>query len=104
VNGKMKAIVKHHRGYGAELRMVDIPKIKDDEVLIKVKATSICGTDVHIYTWDEWSQSRVNPPYVFGHEFAGEIVEVGNKVTKVEIGDQVSAETHIVCYECPQCL
>ncbi|WP_223700138.1 L-threonine 3-dehydrogenase [Sutcliffiella deserti] len=104
MNGKMKAIVKHHRGYGAELQMVDIPKIKEDEVLIKVKATSICGTDVHIYTWDEWSQSRVNPPYVFGHEFAGEIVEVGTKVTNVELGDQVSAETHLVCYECPQCL
>jgi len=104
VNGKMKAIVKHHRGYGAELQMVDIPQIKEDEVLIKVKATSICGTDVHIYTWDEWSESRVNPPYVFGHEFAGEIVEVGSKVTNVVLGDQVSAETHIVCYECPQCL
>jgi threonine 3-dehydrogenase len=100
----MKAIVKHHRGYGAELQMVDIPQIKEDEVLIKVKATSICGTDVHIYTWDEWSESRVNPPYVFGHEFAGEIVEVGSKVTNVVLGDQVSAETHIVCYECPQCL
>ncbi|WP_339145872.1 MULTISPECIES: L-threonine 3-dehydrogenase [unclassified Sutcliffiella] len=104
MNGKMKAIVKHHRGYGAELQMIDIPKIKDDEVLIKVKATSICGTDVHIYTWDEWSQSRVNPPYAFGHEFAGEIVEVGEKVTNVQLGDQVSAETHIVCYKCPQCL
>nr|WP_239582733.1 L-threonine 3-dehydrogenase [Bacillus tianshenii] len=100
----MKAIVKHHRGYGAELQMVDIPQIKEDEVLIKVKATSICGTDVHIYTWDEWSESRVNPPYVFGHEFAGEIVEVGSKVSNVAMGDQVSAETHIVCYECPQCL
>ncbi|MBM7619063.1 threonine 3-dehydrogenase [Bacillus tianshenii] len=104
MNGKMKAIVKHHRGYGAELQMVDIPQIKEDEVLIKVKATSICGTDVHIYTWDEWSESRVNPPYVFGHEFAGEIVEVGSKVSNVAMGDQVSAETHIVCYECPQCL
>lgn len=100
----MKAVVKHHRGYGAELQMIDIPKIKEDEVLIKVKATSICGTDVHIYTWDEWSQSRVHPPYAFGHEFAGEIVEVGSKVTNVQLGDQVSAETHIVCYKCPQCL
>jgi threonine 3-dehydrogenase len=104
VNGKMKAIVKHHRGYGAQLQMVDIPQIKEDEVLIKVKATSICGTDVHIYTWDEWSQSRVNPPYIFGHEFAGEVVEVGKNVTNVQVGDFVSAETHIVCGECPQCL
>ncbi len=101
---KMKVIVKHHRGYGAELQMVDIPTIKDDEVLIKVKATSICGTDVHIYTWDDWSASRVNPPYVFGHEFAGEVVEVGRNVTSVKVGDYVSAETHIVCGTCPQCL
>ncbi|WP_409292401.1 L-threonine 3-dehydrogenase [Peribacillus sp. SCS-37] len=104
MNGKMKALVKHHRGFGAKLEMVDIPTIKEDEVLIKVKATSICGTDVHIYTWDEWSQSRVNPPYVFGHEFAGEVVEIGSKVNSVEVGDFVSAETHIVCGRCPQCL
>ncbi|RFU67860.1 L-threonine 3-dehydrogenase [Bacillus sp. V59.32b] len=100
----MKALLKHHRGYGAELQMVDIPKISDEEVLIKVKATSICGTDVHIYTWDEWSQSRVKPPYVFGHEFSGEVMEVGSKVSSVTVGDFVSAETHLVCGTCPQCL
>lgn len=104
LNGKMKALLKHHRGYGAELQMVDIPKISDEEVLIKVKATSICGTDVHIYTWDEWSQSRVKPPYVFGHEFSGEVMEVGSKVSSVTVGDFVSAETHLVCGTCPQCL
>ncbi|MBD1379296.1 L-threonine 3-dehydrogenase [Metabacillus arenae] len=104
MSGKMKAVIKHHRGVGAKLLMVDIPEIKEDEVLVKVKATSICGTDVHIYTWDEWSQSRVNPPYVFGHEFSGEVVESGYKVTNIQKGDQVSAETHIVCGKCPQCL
>ncbi|WP_180954199.1 L-threonine 3-dehydrogenase [Bacillus sp. M6-12] len=104
MNGKMKAIVKHHRGFGAEMQMVDIPQIKEDEVLIKVKATSICGTDVHIYSWDEWSQSRVIPPYVFGHEFSGEVVEVGSKVCSFQCGDYVSAETHLVCGTCPQCL
>lgn len=104
VDGKMKAVVKHERGKGAELRMVDIPSIKSDEALIKVKATSICGTDLHIYNWDEWSASRVNPPYIFGHEFAGEVVEVGENVTNVAVGDDVSAETHIVCGECQQCL
>ncbi|OIK13212.1 L-threonine 3-dehydrogenase [Bacillus sp. MUM 13] len=104
LNGKMKALVKHHRGFGAELRIVDIPSINETEVLIKVKATSICGTDVHIYSWDAWSQGRVNPPYVFGHEFSGEVVEIGDKVTSVKIGDYVSAETHIVCGTCPQCL
>jgi threonine 3-dehydrogenase len=104
MRGKMKAVVKHHRGFGAEIQMVDIPQIKEDEVLIKIKATSICGTDVHIYKWDEWSQSRVKPPYVFGHEFSGIIVEKGEKVSNVEIGDSVSAETHLVCGKCPQCL
>ncbi|MFD1018263.1 L-threonine 3-dehydrogenase [Thalassobacillus hwangdonensis] len=100
----MKAIVKHHRGEGAELREVPVPSIGDQDVLIKVKATSICGTDVHIYNWDDWSASRVNPPYVFGHEFAGEVVEVGSKVTNYKKGDYVSAETHLVCGHCPQCL
>nr|WP_256558218.1 L-threonine 3-dehydrogenase [Halobacillus sp. A1] len=104
VNGKMKAIVKHHRGEGAQLQVVPIPDVKDDEVLIKVKATSICGTDVHIYNWDEWSASRVHPPYVFGHEFSGEIVETGKKVTHFKQGDYVSAETHLICGSCPQCL
>lgn len=104
MEGKMKAVVKHERGPGASLQMVEIPKISKDDVLIKVKATSICGTDVHIYNWDEWAESRVKPPYTFGHEFAGEVVEVGENVTSVNIGDYVSAETHIVCGECPQCL
>ncbi len=100
----MRAIVKHHAGFGAEMQMVDIPTIKPDEVLIQVKATSICGTDVHIYEWDEWSAARVNPPYVFGHEFAGKVVEVGSQVSNVSVGEHVSAETHIVCGSCPQCL
>jgi len=104
VNGKMKALVKHHKGYGAQLEMVAIPQISENEVLIKVKATSICGTDVHIYKWDEWSASRVNPPYIFGHEFSGEVVEIGERVTNVKVGDSVSAETHLVCGKCPQCL
>ncbi|MBB5171997.1 L-threonine 3-dehydrogenase [Texcoconibacillus texcoconensis] len=101
---KMKAIVKHERGYGAELQEVDVPTIGDNDVLIQVKATSICGTDVHIYTWDEWSQSRVNPPYIFGHEFSGVVIDKGANVDRVELGEHVSAETHIVCGKCPQCL
>jgi len=104
MDGQMKAIVKDQRAPGATLKEVPIPQIKDQEVLIQVKATSICGTDLHIYTWDEWSQSRVKPPYVFGHEFAGIVVEKGHLVTNVEVGDHVSAETHIVCGHCPQCL
>ncbi|GEN54071.1 L-threonine 3-dehydrogenase [Halobacillus faecis] len=104
MNGTMKAIVKHHRGPGAQMQEVEIPEIRDDEVLIRVKATSICGTDVHIYNWDEWSESRVKPPYVFGHEFSGEIVELGSKVHNFQTGDYVSAETHLICGHCPQCL
>lgn len=104
MEGKMKALVKHTSGRGAQLQTVDIPSIQDDEVLVQVKATSICGTDVHIYTWDEWAESRVKPPYTFGHEFAGVVVETGKNVTNVKEGDYVSAETHVVCGHCPQCL
>ncbi len=104
VNGKMQAIIKHQYGYGAELQMIDIPNYAEDEVLIQVTAASICGTDVHIYTWDEWSQNRVHPPFVFGHEFSGEVVGLGAKVTSLKKGDFVSAETHLVCGSCQQCL
>jgi len=101
--GKMKAILKDKPGEGAVLKEVEIPKIKDDEVLVKVKATSICGTDVHIYSWDRWSEGRIKPPLVIGHEFAGEIVEKGKLVKGLEAGDSVSAETHISCGYCYQC-
>ncbi|MGI6126378.1 MAG: L-threonine 3-dehydrogenase [Planifilum sp.] len=103
MSGKMRALVKHHRAFGAELQEVPIPTIGPDEVLIQVKCATMCGTDVHIYTWDDWAAGRVNPPYVFGHEFSGVVVEVGEKVTSVKPGDRVSAETHIVCGVCPPC-
>lgn len=100
----MYAIVKKRREPGAEIATVDIPKIGKTEVLVKVKAASICGTDVHIWDWNEWAQKRiVNIPFIFGHEFSGEVVEVGSEVTHVQVGDMVSAETHIVdgaCYQC----
>lgn len=104
LKGKMSAIIKHQFGFGAELQMVDIPHFTEDEVLIRVKATSICGTDVHIYTWDKWSQNRVHPPFIFGHEFSGEVVKLGDNVTSLKKGDFVSAETHLVCGSCRQCL
>ncbi|GEL09249.1 L-threonine 3-dehydrogenase [Salisediminibacterium halotolerans] len=100
----MKAIVKNRPEKGAELQEVPIPEIGDRDVLIEVKAASICGTDVHIYEWDQWSANRVKPPYVFGHEFAGVVVAKGRFVERVEVGDHVSAETHLVCGYCPQCL
>jgi threonine 3-dehydrogenase len=100
---KMKAVIKGKMAPGAEMAMVDIPQVGPGEVLVKVKATSICGTDLHIYNWDPWARSRIEPPMVFGHEFAGEIVELGEGVTTLEPGDYVSAETHIVCNVCYQC-
>ena len=95
---KMKAVVKTKPEEGAEYMDVDIPKISDDQVLVKVKATSICGTDVHIYKWDPWSDSRIGAsalPQILGHEVAGEVVEVGKSVKRAKVGDMISAETHI---------
>lgn len=103
MNGKMKALMKTRAASGAELIEVDIPSIGPNDVLVKVKAASICGTDVHIYTWDPWSQGRIKPPMIFGHEFAGEVVAIGQQVTSVQVGDYVSAEGHFVCDTCIQC-
>lgn len=104
MRGKMRAVAKLRPEPGAQLVEVDIPAPGPRDVLVKVKATSICGTDVHIYKWDEWSQNRIRTPRIIGHEFAGEVVEVGAEVTGVNPGDLVSAETHIVCGRCYQCL
>lgn len=103
---KMTAVVKTEPKKGAVLMERPVPRPKPDEVLVKVKATSICGTDVHIYTWDAWSQKRIDGrlPQILGHEFAGEIVELGANVRGFEIGDLISAETHIPCGHCVQCL
>lgn len=102
---KMLAVWKTLPREGLEVKEAPIPTIKDEEVLIKVRATSICGTDMHIYSWDEWAQQRIgkNIPYIFGHEVAGEVVELGRSVKGIEIGDHVSAETHITCGYCYQC-
>ncbi|MBU0533139.1 L-threonine 3-dehydrogenase [Candidatus Micrarchaeota archaeon] len=101
----MLSVWKTKPGEGLEIKETDVPKIKDDEVLVKVKATSICGTDMHIYGWDNWAQKRIgkNLPYIFGHEVAGEVVEAGKNVKAVSVGDHVSAETHISCSHCFQC-
>ena len=72
-----------------------MPRIQDNEVLVKVKSTAICGTDIHIYEWTKYAQDRLKLPMVFGHEFSGEIVEVGSKVENFEVGDRVAGETHI---------
>ncbi len=102
---KMLSVWKRKPVLGLEVGEAPLPKIKDGEVLVKVKATSICGTDIHIYKWDAWAQQRIgkNIPYIFGHEVAGEIVEVGGGVKGLSVGDHVSAETHISCGYCFQC-
>lgn len=101
--GKMKALMKKEAGPGAELVEVDIPQIGDGEVLVRVDASAICGTDVHIYKWDEWSRSRIKPPLIFGHEFCGTVVEVGENVDNVKEGEFVSAEGHFTCGDCFFC-
>ncbi len=99
----MKVIEKHEAKVGLRLSEREIPKVGPGEILVKVLATSICGTDYHIYSWDKWSQNRIKPPLVAGHEFAGEVVEVYKDVTRIKVGDHVSAETHVVCGECEFC-
>lgn len=99
----MKAVMKTKKAPGAELRDVDVPEIEPKDVLIKVKATAICGTDIHIYEWTPYAQARIKPPMIFGHEASGEVVKVGSQVTNVKLGDLVAVETHIPCGECYQC-
>lgn len=100
----MKALVKKYSKPGIWLEDVPVPEIGMHDVLIKVKKTAICGTDVHIYNWDEWSQKTIPVPLVTGHEFVGEVAAIGSDVHDVEIGDLVSAEGHIVCGKCRNCL
>lgn len=99
----MFAIHKAKAGKGLEATTVESQTPKAHEVRIKVTHAGVCGTDMHIYQWDDWSQSRIKPPLVLGHEFVGEIVELGSDVKGYEIGQRVSAEGHIVCGVCPLC-
>jgi len=100
---RMKALVKAAPEPGLTMQQVDIPVPGPDEVLIKVKKTAICGTDVHIWNWDEWSANTVPTPMVVGHEFCGEIVDTGAAVRKFSTGERVSGEGHIVCGRCRNC-
>ncbi len=99
----MDAIVQPIAGPGLELRRVPVPEPKAGEVLIKIHKTAICGTDVHIYDWTEWTAIHVKPPMTIGHEYVGEIAELGEGVTGYEIGQRVSGEGHITCGRCRQC-
>jgi threonine 3-dehydrogenase len=100
----MKALVKKEAKPGLWLQDVPEPKIGINDVLIQVDRTGICGTDVHIYKWDAWAQKTIPVPMVVGHEFVGEIVEVGSNVNDFRVGDVVSAEGHVVCGRCRNCL
>lgn len=99
----MDALVKTEAGKGLTLMQVPVPEPKMGEVLIKIRKTAICGTDVHIYNWDNWSQQHLTPPVVVGHEYVGEIAELGEGVTGLYVGQRVSGEGHIVCGQCRNC-
>lgn len=103
MNGKMKAIQKAGPLRGAKIIETEIPKPSSHQVLVKVRAASVCGTDIHIYNWDSWAAARIKPPMIFGHELSGEVVEIGSQVEHVKVGDHVSAETHMPCGGCYQC-
>ncbi len=99
----MKALVKKKAAEGIWMEHVEKPSPGHNDVLIEVEMTAICGTDLHIYNWDEWSRKTIKPPLVIGHEFVGRIVEMGCEVSGYEIGQRVSAEGHIVCGVCRNC-
>jgi threonine 3-dehydrogenase len=100
----MKALAKSRRERGLWLEDVPEPEYGINDVLIRVRYTGICGTDVHIYDWDEWAQKTIPVPMVIGHEFVGEIVEVGSNVNDFHPGDIVSGEGHVTCGRCRNCL
>ena len=99
----MKALVKSKAERGIWLEDIDVPKPGHNDVLIKVARTAICGTDIHIYQWDDWASKTIPVPLAVGHEFSGEIVECGSEVKGFDIGDRVSAEGHITCGVCRNC-
>lgn len=99
----MRALYKSHRGPGLELREVPQPVTGAHDVKIKVLKTGICGTDLHIESWDSWADTNLNPPFIPGHEFVGRVIEIGADVTSIKVGDLVSGEGHIVCGLCRNC-
>ena len=97
------AIRKRDAAPGLALDEVPVPRPREDEVLVQVEAASICGTDLHIFRWDDWSRQRITPPRTLGHEFAGTVVEVGRNAHHAQPGDYVSAESHVTCGTCYHC-
>ena len=100
----MKALVKAKAEEGIWLKDMPEPECGNNDVIVKIHKTAICGTDIHIYNWDEWAQKTIPVPMITGHEYAGEIVEVGQNVIDLSIGDIVSGEGHITCGRCRNCL
>src|ERR1700739_1574323 len=99
----MKALRKTQAGKGLRIESINVPSIGQTDARVRVKTTSICGTDLHIYGWDRWSQGRIKPPVTLGHEFCGVVERVGEEITAVKEGDFVSAEMHVNCGHCHQC-
>ncbi|WP_027362374.1 L-threonine 3-dehydrogenase [Desulfospira joergensenii] len=100
----MPALVKKKAQRGLWLEEVPIPETGPNDVLIKIKKTAICGTDVHIYNWDAWAQKTIPVPMIIGHEFVGEVADFGENVKNLTLGEQVSGEGHVVCGRCRNCL
>lgn len=99
----MKAIVKKLPQKGLWLEDVAMPHVGPNDVLIKIKKAAVCGTDLHIYKWDEWAQQTIKTPLIIGHEYVGEVVEIGNEVNRVAVGERVTVEGHISCGFCRNC-
>lgn len=99
----MRAVVKAAAAPGAEIHEVPTPTCGPGQLLLKVLRAGVCGTDLHIWKWDRWSQSRIKPPITLGHEFVGEVIEIGEGVTGYALGERVSCESHIVCGTCLAC-
>ncbi|MFT4939900.1 MAG: threonine 3-dehydrogenase [Paraglaciecola sp.] len=99
----MKALAKLHAEKGIWLTEADKPEVGHNDLLIKIHKTAICGTDMHIYNWDEWSQKTIPVPMVVGHEYVGKVVEIGQEVCGFKLGDRVSGEGHITCGNCRNC-
>jgi threonine 3-dehydrogenase len=101
---KMKALVKKHAEPGLWMDEVPVPEPGINDVLIKIHKTSICGTDIHIYNWDDWAKKTIPVPMVIGHEYVGVVEAIGSNVQDVEVGQLVSGEGHLVCGHCRNCL
>ena len=99
----MKTLAKIHNTQGIWMTESVMPIVGHNDVLVKIKKTAICGTDIHIYNWDEWSQKTIPVPMTVGHEFVGVVEKIGQEVQGFKIGDRVSGEGHITCGHCRNC-